>query len=184
MKGTVSRFLVAFFQVFCAVTSRGAGAPTEYDVKAAFIYNFAQYVQWPAVGDSNRPFVIGLIGRDPFGRSLDEAMHGLNVEHRPIVIRRFTKVEEIANSDILFISSSERDNLPRILTFLRRAPVLTVADMDRFAEQGGMINLVTERNRVRFDVNPLAIERTGLKAGSQIMRLARIVTDTRAGSAR
>ena len=96
-------------------------------------------------------------------------------------MKRFGKVEEVADCDILFISSSERNNLQRILEVLHTAPVLTIGDMDRFAERGGMINLTTEEKRVRFEINVEAAERAGLRPGSQLLRLARIVGESRTG---
>jgi hypothetical protein len=158
-------------------------APTEYEVKAAFIYNFAKYVRWPeaSTSETRKPFVIGVIGRDPFGQALDDAVRGQSLEGRAVVVRRLSKVEEVADCDILFISSSEKNNLQRIFQALREAPVLTIGDMDRFAERGGIINLTTEEKRVRFEINVEAAERAGLKPGSQLLRLARIVGDSRTG---
>lgn len=163
----------------CAPSPLAAAAPAEYEVKAAFLYNFAKYVQWPPSG--RQTFVIGVLGKDPFGPLLDEAMNGQIVQRRPIGVRRFARIEDVSGTDILFVSSSERHNLSSIFAALHRAPVLTIADMDRFAELGGMINLTTEENHVRFEMNPDAIRRAGLKAGSQLYRLARIVRETPAG---
>jgi hypothetical protein len=156
-------------------------APSEYQVKAAFIYKFASYVQWPAIrgADSARPFVIGIIGKDPFGQSFDELVRGQSVQRRSVVVKRLQGVEDAVTCDILFISASEKANLRRIFAALHDAPVLTVGDMDQFAELGGMINLTTEENRIRFDINVKAIDRAGLKAASQLLRLARIVEESR-----
>jgi hypothetical protein len=156
-----------------------AAGPTEYEVKAAFIYNFAKYVQWPSsAADSTGPVVIAVIGKDPFGSILDDVMSGQTVGRRTIVIRRFQRIDDVAACNILFISSSERPNVQRIFDVLRHAPVLTIGDMDRFAEQGGMINLFAENNRIRFEMNLDAMQRVGLKAGSQLYRLARIVNES------
>jgi hypothetical protein len=157
--------------------------PPEYAVKAAFIYNFAKYIQWPAASasEAKKPFVIGIIGKDPFGQAIDDAMRGLSMQDRTVVVRRLTGIDDVTACSILFISSTEKNNLQRILDVLRKAPVLTVGDMDQFAERGGMINLTTEENRVRFEINVEAIERVGMKPGSHLLRLARIVTDSRPG---
>jgi hypothetical protein len=162
----------------CLAHGRGyASTATEYAVKAAFLYNFAKYIQWPRTSAAlpNRPFTIGVIGKDPFGPPLDDAMRGQSVQRRAIVVRRFTRIEEVANCDVLFVSSSESGSLPRILQALGNAPVLTVGDMDQFAAHGGMINLVIEETRVVFEINVEAVKRAGLKPGSQLLRLARIV---------
>jgi hypothetical protein len=156
----------------------------EYEVKAAFIYKFATYVRWPvrAGVDVTTPFVIGVLGTDPFGPALSEVVRGRNVQGRVILVRSVGRGEEALRCDLVFISSSERDNLPQILAALRGAPVLTVSDLDQFAEQGGMIGLViTEDNRIRFNINKTAIERPGLRASSQLLHLARIVGETEAG---
>lgn len=179
-RATKRRLLAIVISVsLCAPVRLAAATPTEYEVKAAFLYNFAKYVQWPP--SPRQMFVIGVLGKDPFGPVLDEVMSGQSVQRRAIAVRRFERIEDVSGSDILFVSSSERRNLRAILAAMQRAPVLTVADMDQFAELGGMINLTTEENHVRFEMNPDAFRRAGLKAGSQLYRLARIVKESPAG---
>ncbi|MBI3804694.1 MAG: YfiR family protein [Nitrospirae bacterium] len=152
--------------------------PSEYQVKAAFLYNFAKFVEWPTETlNGGEPFVIGILGRDPFNGFIDEAISGKSVRDRPIVVKRFSKIEEAAGAQILFISGSEGEKVGRLLKHLDRTPILTVSDLKRFAEQGGMIQLVMDENRVRFAVNLTAVERTGLKPSSQLLRLARIVPE-------
>jgi hypothetical protein len=176
--------LVAVAAFLSAPVRAETRSPTEYQVKAAFIYNFAKYIQWPrpSGSDSNRPFVIGLIGKDPFGPVLDQVMNGQSMQERPVIVKRFERADDVVNCDVLFVSSSERKSLQKILDVLRRNPVLTVSDMDQFAERGGMIALTTENNRIRFELNVEAIDRAGLKAGSQLLRLARIVYGSRTGA--
>jgi hypothetical protein len=172
---------------FCIARIVTAATGAEYQVKAAFIYKFATYVRWPAAAgvDVTTPFVIGILGKDPFGTSLSEVVRGQNVQGRVIVVRSVERVEEALRCDLVFVSSSERDNLPHILAALRGSPVLTVSDVDQFAEHGGMIGLViTEDNRVRFTINKAAIERPGLRASSQLLQLARIVGDAQADKGR
>lgn len=164
-------------QVVAAVTI----AP-EYRVKAAFLYKFATYVRWPAssTAAATAPFVIGVLGRDPFGSSLSDIVRDQTVHGRAIRIRALSRVEEALECDLLFISSSEQGNLRQIFGALRGNPVLTVGEIDRFAEQGGMIGLITtENHHVRFDINRAAIERAGLRASSQLLHLARIVDEVR-----
>jgi hypothetical protein len=151
-------------------------ASSEYQVKAAFIYNFAKFVEWPAEAMAdNRPFVIGIVGQDPFGSLIDEAVAGKTIRDKKIVVKRFAKAEDAVDSHILFISGSEGANMPRVLKQIGRAPVLTVSDIERFAEDGGMVQLVMDQNRVRFAINVAVVERAGLKPSSQLLKLARIV---------
>jgi hypothetical protein len=160
-----------------------AAAAPEYRVKAAFIYKFATYIRWPAAAgvEATAPFVIGVIGTDPFGSSLTEVVRDQTVQGRVIRIRALRRAEEALECNLVFVSSSELENLGPLFAVLRSAPVLTVSDMDRFAKRGGMIGLVTtEHNRVGFDINKAAIERTGLRASSQLLQLARIIDEPRA----
>jgi len=181
---TVTRRLLLLLLAAACLCAPGrldaAMPPSEYEVKAAFLYNFAKYVQWPpsARSDSNGPFVIGVLGKDPFGPILDRAMNGQSVQGRAIVVRRFVRIEEI-ECDLLFVSSSEHQNLQKIFDALHRRAVLTVGDSHQFAELGGMFNLTTEESRIHFEMNPEAIQRAGLKAGSQLFRFARIVRESR-----
>ncbi|HEV7427607.1 MAG TPA: YfiR family protein [Thermoanaerobaculia bacterium] len=166
----------------CIARISTAATGGEYQVKAAFIYKFATYVRWPATAgvDVTTPFVIGVLGKDPFGTALSEVVRGQNIQGRIILVRSVGRMEDALRCDLVFISASERDNLPHILAALRGAPVLTVSDVDQFAEQGGMIGLViTEDNHIRFTINKGAIERPGLRASSQLLHLARIVGETR-----
>ncbi len=150
----------------------------EYQVKAAFLYNFAKFVEWPAEALSEDPsFVIGILGEDPFGRLIDEAVAGKTVRDKPIIVKRFSKIEDTGSAHILFISDSEVGNVSRIVKQMSRAPVLTVSDINRFAERGGMVQLETEQSRVRFAINVAAVERAGLKPSSQLLKLARIVPE-------
>jgi hypothetical protein len=171
----------------CISRIRAAATGGEYQVKAAFIFKFATYVRWPALAsaDVNTPFVIGVMGKDPFGTALGEVVRGQSIQGRGILVRSVARVEEALRCDLVFVSSSERDNLQQIVTALRGVPVLTVSDIDQFAEQGGMIGLVTtEDNHIRFNINKAAIERPGLRASSQLLHLARIVGDAQAEKGR
>ena len=153
---------------------RAAG---EYQVKAAFLYNFAKYVQWPADAPTARTgtFVITILGNDPFGPSLEEMLGGKQIERLKVVVRRAGTPEELGTSQIVFISESERGQVPQILKRLDGTPTLTVAEMDRFAERGGVIRLRMDGERVRLDINPGAATRARLKISSELLKLARIV---------
>jgi hypothetical protein len=152
-----------------------APVPTEYEVKAAFLYNFARFVEWPAEASRPEPFVIAVLGRDPFGSVLDETVAGKTVGGRPIQVRRATRVDEVRDAQIVFVSASEAPNVPTILKALEKPGVLTVGDLDGFAERGGAINFTVQSRRVRFEINPGSAEQAHLKMSSQLLKLATLV---------
>lgn len=158
----------------------------EYEVKAAFLFQFALYVDWPAnsFSDAQTPITIGLLGKDPFGDFLRKAIEGKSVNKRALVIRHCDTLAEARQCHLLFISSSLQKRLPRILAELRNVSVLTVGDVEGFASQGGIINLVVVEKTVRFEINPSAAERAGLKISSQVLELARIVRDAPAANSK
>jgi hypothetical protein len=153
----------------------GAQASREYDLKAVFLFNFATFVEWPKEAlPEGRPFVIGILGRDPFGTALDEVVAGEKIGQSPLEVRRCRSVEEARECQIVFISSSEAARLPAILADLRSRPVLTVADMGHFLEAGGIIAFSTEA-RIQLHVNPAAARRAGLAISSKLLRVAKVV---------
>jgi hypothetical protein len=164
------------------IPSLWAQSPDEYQVKAAFLYNFAKFVEWPAQSfkTANDPIVICVLGKDPFGNVLDEPMKGTEADGRQIVVRRTSDVRQASACNILFISSSERKRLTSVLAAARACGILTVSDMEDFAAQGGVINLKLENGRVRFEINPDAAERSGLRISSKLLSLAQIVRAGRA----
>ena len=160
--------------------SLAAGALTEYEVKAGFLYHVGWFVEWPAttVQDRAPTFIIGVLGTHPFGGVLDDVMRGKTIRERPVVIKYYQRVEEAVSSHVLFISASEEARLPAILAGLEGTPVLTVSDLERFTERGGMIALRLVDRKVHFDINMDATERAGLKLSSQLLRLAKVVHGT------
>ena len=154
----------------------------EYQVKAAFLFNFAKFVEWPseAFSDPNAPLVITVFGDDPFNGSL-EAVRGKLVNSRKLTIRRVKDIQDIGKSNVLFVSPSAKKDLARILDALQGQSVLTVGEDTAFTQCGGVINLVKEDNRVRFEVNVSAAERAGLKISSRLLALARIVKSSAQG---
>jgi len=149
----------------------------EYQVKAAFLYSFARFVEWPA----DHPFAttdeirIGIVGRDPFGDALDRTLQGKTILGRKPEIRRYETPEQIEACHVLFIGNDQVAAMPQILERLDGAPVLTVGEWDGFVEDGGIIGFVVEQNRVRFEIDPEAAKRSGLKLSSKLLGVARIV---------
>jgi hypothetical protein len=150
----------------------------EYQVKAAFLYNFSQFVVWPteAFPEAQTPMVIGVIGEDPFGAYLDEIVHGEQVNNRPLIVRRYHQVEEINICHILFVSQSETKRLEQIFARLKGRSILTVGDIEGFAKQGGMIRFVSENDKIRFRINVEAAKAAKLSISSKLLKPAEIVS--------
>ena len=166
----------------------------EYQIKAAFLYNFIKFVDWPKekMADSNEPIIIGIIGKDPFGRVF-EPIKNKKVKNRIVVIKRFKSFEEIkklgehdkAEFDrninylrkchLLFVCSSEKDKVKEVLALVKDHSVLTVADTKGFLESGGTINFLMEDKKVRFEINVTAAKKSKLKISSKLLRLAKRV---------
>jgi len=151
-----------------------ASAPTEYQVKAAYLYNFGRFVQWPADATAKEKayFPICVLGQDPFGRALDATVGGQSIDGKQVVARRILTPADALGCRVLFISSSEDGELKNVLSALDDTSVLTVSDMPQFTARGGMIRLITQHNRIRFEVNLAAAERVGLMLSSQLLKLA------------
>jgi hypothetical protein len=165
----------------------------EYEVKAAFIYNFLKFVDWPEekMARSSNQIIIGIVGEDPFGSAVD-IFKDKTVENRNLVIKRFEgfrqlkeaaekdklaneKLEALKTCHLLFICPSERKQVIEIIEFVSKDGVLTVGDVGEVIESGGVIGFAMEDNKIRFDVNLTAAEKTGLKIRSQLLRLAKKV---------
>ncbi len=174
----VKRFAVLFLagMLFFGGTSRAADPPSEYAVKAAFLVKFADYVDWPPdPSAASRPFVVAVLGPDPFGDMLDRIVANKRVHGRRLVARRVTTADEAASADIVFISARDEKDLNRSLRALEGRPILTVGELDGFAASGGMIGFRLQDNTVRFDINVEPATRARLKLSSQLLKLARIV---------
>jgi len=163
-----------------------ASDSSEYLVKAGFIYNFAKFVEWPstAFAEPDSPIVIGVLGTDPFGEIINHVVEGKKIGMRGFVVRRFKWSKELKDSKdfkecrILFVSSSEKMRFEEIVEAVKGLPILTVGETPGFAERGGMIRLMLEDNRVRFEVNVDAAHDGNLNISSRLLTLARIISPT------
>ena len=167
----------------CVASSLASGAVPEYDVKAALIYKIGKFVHWPdgAFGKTGGDALhLCLLGHDDFGASID-ALQGLRIEGHGIVIERRHDASAAASCQILFISRSERAHLGEILAAVGTAPALTVSDIEGFALEGGMVNLVVTAGKVGFQINPTAASHAGLEIGAQLLQLATLVGDRKDG---
>jgi hypothetical protein len=152
-----------------------ATQPSEYQLKAAFLYHFAQLVTWPsdAFADAGAPMVIAVLGENPFGKQLEESVHGKSVNGHPLTVKEVQTLAEVTNScHVLFVSNSEKRRLPEIFAAVRAKSVLTVGENDQFTETGGMINFTMEGSKIRFQINDTAAKAAGLKISSKLLSLA------------
>ncbi len=158
-------------------------APTEYQVKAAYLFNFLKFVDWPndPPQNSQKRWVIGVLGDNPIGEDLSQLVAGKTVQGRELQVKIFQSAEDARGCHILFISPSEKKRLPSILANLQGSSVLTVADMDDFVKFGGMIQFVMENSRVRLAIDVGAAVRERLKISSKLLALARTVTSAERG---
>jgi hypothetical protein len=149
----------------------------EYLIKAAFLFNFAKFVEWPADAfkDDLSPINLCILGTDPFGPALD-TLKDKTIKGRPFKIKRANKVDDIEACHILFISASEKGNLKQILYALRNSHTLTVSEIEGFAQMGGIINFIIVNKKVHFEINLDAAEHSRLQMSSQLLKLAKIVT--------
>jgi len=151
----------------------GDSKPGEYQVKAAYLYNFGRFVVWPSPV-KGEPFTVCVLGHDPFGVVLDATLSGETINGLKVVAKRIMALQESGSCQILFISASDlsQPRLKEILAELDQRSVLTVSDSPEFAQRGGMVQFVLDGNRVRFEVNLAAAERARLSLSSQLLRLA------------
>ena len=175
----------------CAVLAAVALAPTaaaqepaaaiEYQVKAAFLYNFAKFVDWPpeTFARQDALFVVGVLGNESFSVVLDQVVRGKAINGHPFDVRRLRSPEEAAACQMVFVGARETRLLPALFKAVRATAVLTVGDGESFTRQGGIMNFVVRDNRVRFEVNTDAAGRAGLSISSKLLQLATIVRDVR-----
>ena len=163
-------------------TAAGQHAPTEYQLKAVFLYSFTKYVRWPdeRAGGRTTPLDLCILGEDPFGEALDAAVEGETVRGAPVSTRRIGSVAAVDGCHVLFVSDSETANLGEILASLDGRSILTVGESPRFAERGGIIGMIARTNRIGLAINVAAADRSGLTISSQLLKLGEIVGKAKA----
>jgi len=159
---------------------RDSSNSSEYLIKAGFIFNFAKFVEWPQTtfAQPDSPIVIGILGTDPFGAIIDQIVQDKKIGGRGFVVKRLkwgTDPKDLKECKILFVGASERIHIDELVQIVRGLPILTVGETPGFAERGGVIRLVLEDNKVRFEVNVDAAHQAGLTISSRLLTLARII---------
>jgi hypothetical protein len=170
--------LLAAIAWLLAATVAGADDTTakEYEVKAAFVYNFAQFTQWPARAFSAAaaPFVVGVIGKGPFGPLLQHAMDGKKMGTHPYVVKHLASADEIDGCQLLFVPAAEDDRLDAIFSRVADHPILTVGESPQFPWKGGTIRFLIEDGKIRFEVNLDSADKAKLHISSKLLNLAKI----------
>lgn len=164
-------------QSFPSISSARQDANAEYKLKAAYLYNFLQFTEWPpsAFQRETSPLIIGVFGRDPFGRSLEQIVQGESVNGREIAIVRIEHVNDIKRCHVLFIPRTEQGQVDSILSALHNANVLTVSEVDGFTDRGGAISFFVREKKLRFEINPNVVKKADLRVSSRLLRLAKVV---------
>ncbi len=156
---------------------RAEGTTREYKLKAVFLFNFVQYVEWPdsAFENAESPLIIGVLGVNEFDGALEETVANEIVNHRKLEVRYYNSMADVTNCQVLYISDSESGKLKTILLQLKDRPVLTVSDIEDFTSRGGMIYFVKESGKIRFHINLGVAKRKSLNISSKLLHLARKV---------
>jgi hypothetical protein len=168
---------IAYMSVSCVADDR---APTDNEIKAAFLFNFAKFTEWPAdtLPAADSPIRIGVLGKGALLDSLEAIVKGKKIDQHPVLIESYADLPSGPLPQILFVSSSERRQLRNILNEVRSKPLLTVSDMEGFCEAGGVINFKLEGRKMRFEINNKAAERQKLKLSSKLLGVALRLVET------
>jgi hypothetical protein len=151
----------------------------EYSVKLGFLYNFTKFVEWPqdSFRDSGAPMVICIVGHDPFRQDLEAELRTRKVGDHPVEVRTQAPNDKLSVCHIVFVPLTEKNQSDSILRGLQGSRTLTVGEIEGFAASGGIINLTVEANKVHFEINRLAADRAGLRIGSKLLNIAKIVKE-------
>jgi hypothetical protein len=168
---------IVLFIVYFTLTAQTSPS-REYQLKAIFLYNFSQFVEWPATSFSSEeaPMIIGIIGSDPFGTYLEEAISGEKMNGHPLVIERYANIDEIGACQILFINLPDTKSRKQAITAVKDKGVLTVSDASDFLEHGGMIRFFTRQGKLKLQVHLEATKLAKLEVSSKLLRLVEIFT--------
>jgi hypothetical protein len=176
-------FLSALTLSFWASTLVAQTIAKEYRIKAAFLFNFAQYVEWPpdTFKDANSPLTYCTIGDDPFQGVLDESLNAKAVGTRPLRVQHLKQPENFQGCQVLFIGANEKKRITTVLETLKQSPVLVVGESNHFVQQGGTVGFLSEENTIRFEVNLDVAQRARLNISATLLSVAKTVINTAGG---
>jgi uncharacterized protein DUF4154 len=180
LKRIIGSILVAITALTLPPAVRAQDDPRrEYELKAAFLFNFAKFIEWPPSSfvTPQSPFTICIWGQDPFGHVLDDQLQQKSIDERPFAVQRLKDEAAARRCQMVFVSSSESPHLADLVDVLRGLNVLLVGETNGFAASGGTIELTLEEKHVRFTINTDAAGRAGLKFSAKLLALAKIVHD-------
>jgi hypothetical protein len=178
------RRVLIFFMIACSLFSNTYSIAlaqseenAEYPIKLAFLYNFTKFVEWPlgSYREVSAPLAICIVGHDPFSPDLEAELRTRKVGAHPVDIRPLRAADSVNACHVVFFPVTEKDHADKIMKSLQGSNTLTVGESEGFAAIGGIINLVVEGNKLRFEVNPDAAQRAGLKISSKLLMMAKIV---------
>ncbi len=160
-----------------AFSAEKGAVVSEYEVKAALVYNFTKFTEWPsnAFLAADAPTLVGILGDDAFGKLLGDVLAGESVAGHPLQVRRLTGEDALPACQVLFISKSEKERLKTILATVRDLPVLTISKTEGFGQLGGMVNFVVVDKSIRFEINPGAAQHAGIKISSKLLNLPKAI---------
>lgn len=181
--------LSSCWKVYFIVFSMGLWMPitaiaqqSEYTIKAVFLENLTRFIEWPdssGVSDTSTPFIVTVIGENPFGSILEEIYAKQKIKNKKVEIRHVSTPDDLADCHILFISSSNKNILPEILSRTMNKPILTISDTEGFAQKKVLINFYLSGNKIKFEINEKAVHESGLAMSYMLLNLARIVNPVR-----
>lgn len=170
----VAVILGSFLLVLAGNMMAGAAEPTEYDIKAAYVYKFAKFCEWPDEAGRNS-ISIGVLGQGPIAASLEKTLKGKTLKDKPVILIKAQQVDSVKSCQIIYITSSTKEPLEDIMATLEGANVLTVSDIKDFSRNKGIVGFVWERDHVKFTVNLDNLRKTELSLSSKLLSIAKIV---------
>jgi hypothetical protein len=178
LRGSVFMFLLMLLAALAPVGQLRSDPTREYQLKAAFLFNFAQFVEWPrsSFADAKAPFVIGVLGNDPFGPFLDRLVQGEMVHDRAVIVRRFDTISDVTDCQILFVSRSGTADWKSIADELKGRSILTVADGNGVTHDDGIIRFAMDSGKIRLVVDVDGARASDLRISSKLLRTAQIVS--------